>query len=517
MNEESATQQRIKTIGLFVGPMVFVFLLVIPIPTSLSSLAMNTVAITAWMTIWWLTEAVPIPVTSLLPLALYPILGVSSMQEAASPYANQLIYLFLGGFIVALGIERVNLHKRIALHVVALMGSSPARLVLGFMCATAFLSMWISNTATTLMMLPIAFAVTKHLSTSNPDIDDDDARRIQRSLGLSLLLGVAYSASIGGIGTLIGTPPNIVFAGFVHSMFPEAPPIGFLQWMFFGVPVILLLLPIAWFLLVRVIPPEPLSRLPLQAFATGTLVADEIRSLGSMSKAERRMMFVFILTALAWIFRAPITIEAIRIPGLTDVFPRLTDATIAMAAGLSLFVIPSGMNKGERIVRWETIHKGVPWGVLLLFGGGFALADGLERTGVTLFLGSQLASLHGVDILFMLILVSGMLTFITEFTSNTATATILVPVFASAAVALGENPLLFMIPATINASFAFMLPVGTAPNAIVFSSGWITIRQMARAGFILNLCGIVVVVSLMYLLGMLVFDIDLHQLPSWVK
>jgi len=511
----SEPRRKAQTIGLILGPSVFLTVFFFPHPSALSATAQAMTAIAALMTIWWLTEAIPIPATSMLPLALFPLFGVSTMQEAASPYSNHLVYLFLGGFMLALAIERVNLHRRIALNVIRLVGSSPTRLVLGFMLSTAFISMWISNTATMLMMLPIALAVISEMA--KPREDELDHTPAVRSFSVALLLGIAYASSIGGVGTLIGTPPNIVFAGFVRKLYPSAPEIGFFQWMLFGIPLVVIFLPLTWFMITRVVAEIPLTRLHLGKDLAADMLVSELRSLGNLSAAERRVLIIFLITTLAWIFRAPLELGAVRVPGLVDLLPGLTDSAVAMIAGTSLFVIPLGKRGSGFIMNWETVQRGVPWGVLLLFGGGFALADGLERSGITLFLGQQIAGMSAVPVLVMILLVCTLLTFLTELTSNTATATILLPVMASAAVALGQHPFLFMIPATLNASFAFMLPVATPPNAIIFSSTFLTVRQMARAGFVLNFIGIVLVTGLMYLIGFQLFGISLDHLPAWMQ
>jgi len=499
---------KYRLTGLFTGLAAFVLVLLWPEGEQFGGVAKATTAVSLLMALWWLTEAIPIPVTSLLPLVLFPLLGIATVQDAASPYSNHLVYLFLGGFILALGIERVNLHKRIALRIISITGSSPIRLVLGFMIASAFLSMWISNTATTLMMLPVALAVIRELaSVKSPDGTENQDKTIIDNFGMSLLLGIAYAASIGGTGTLIGTPPNIVLAGLLRNLYPELPEIGFFRWMIFTVPVILIFLPVAWFLLVKIIPRQPLHRLALRKEFTDDLINRELKKLGPVSVAERRMIFVFLLTTIGWTFRAPLEMGFLRVPGVTDLLPGIADSTIAMLAGISLFVIPSGTEAGRYIMDWDTVRKGIPWGILLLFGGGFSLAEGLSSSGVTLLLGEALASLRDVPVPLMIVLVCALLTFVTELTSNTATSTILIPVVGAAAVSLGQNPMLFMIPATLSASYAFMLPVATPPNAIVFSIGWFSIRQMARAGFLLNLTGILLITLMMYLVGLPVFSL----------
>jgi solute carrier family 13 (sodium-dependent dicarboxylate transporter), member 2/3/5 len=505
-------EQRMKRFGLFAGILVFLALLILPSLGPLDNAQQHMAAVGALMAIWWLTEAIPIPATSLLPLALFPLLGISSMQDAAIPYSNHLIYLFLGGFLLALGIERVNLHKRIALQVIRVIGTSPSRIVLGFMLATAFLSMWISNTATALMMLPIAMAVTKQITLQAPG-NAQERKTLERALGMPLLLGIAYAASIGGIGTLIGTPPNIVFAGVLDEMYGRVAEIGFLQWMLFALVLVIIFLPFVWWYLTHVV--SDLKAFPVTSDSVKgrDFINRQLQELGKLSKAEFRMLLAFSITALAWIFRTPIEVGDFHIPGLTDIIPALQDSTIAIAAGVLLFLLPSGTKAHKQLMDWDTAQRGIPWGILLLFGGGFALAKGLESSGITLLLGSSIAALQGIPLILLIAIVCFMLTFLTELTSNTATAAVLVPVVATAAIAMGENPLFLMVPATISASFAFMLPVATPPNAIIYSAGWMNIRDMAKAGLILNLVGVVITTLIMYTLGLEVFDITIGVIP----
>lgn len=496
-----------RVTGLAAGAAAAITLLLLPAPEGLTAAGQAVLATAAIMAILWITEALPIPVTSLLPLVLFPLLGVMSMGETSAPYAHPLVYLFLGGFILALGVERSGLHRRIALRVILLVGQGPSRLVLGFMLATAALSMWISNTATVMLMLPIAIAV---ITTLREQTEAQEGRRF----ALALMLGLAYAASIGGIATLIGTPPNIMLAGMLVKLYPDAPPLGFVQWMLFGVPVAALFLPLCWLLLVRVLPMSRLSRTRSHTDGRPALRA-ALNALGLMSRSEWLVLTVFLLTASGWIFRTPLEIGGVSLPGLTMLFPAIDDGTVAMAAALLLFLLPG--EKGATLISWKTIERGVPWGILLLFGGGFALAEGMRQSGVTLYLGSWLTGLQGLPLWVMVLLVCTLLTFLTELTSNTATASILLPVLASAAVTLGYNPLLFMIPAAMNTSFAFMLPVATPPNAIVFSTGHVSIRQMAVTGLALNFLGIAIVTGLLFLYGMDVFGIDPLHVPTWAR
>lgn len=495
----------LRGIGLLLGAAIFVAVLLLPPPADLGVGGQRVLATAALMATWWMTEALPIPVTALLPVLLFPLFDLMSVRDAAAPYAHDLVFLFLGGFVLALGVERSGLHRRIALRVIMLVGSGPARLVLGFMLATAFLSMWISNTATVMLMLPIALAVIEQMRP--PDAAPSFPR-----FAVALLLGVAYAASIGGTGTLIGTPPNIVLAGVLTQIYPEAPPIGFVQWMFFGLPLVALFLPLTWLLLVRLLPTTRLQGVRVHESGRAA-VRDSLRALGPLRRIERLVLIVFTLTAAGWVFRAPLDLGVLRLPGLTDLFPAVTDASIALFAAVLLFLLPG--EKGRPLFAWPDIQRGIPWGILLLFGGGFALAEGMQQSGVTLFIGQLLTRVDTLPLWGMLLLTCLLLTFLTELTSNTATASILIPVMAAAAVSIGQHPLILMLPAALNASFAFMLPVATPPNAIVFSAPWITIRIMARTGVLLNFAGALIVTAMMYLLGMAVFSITLDVLPPW--
>jgi len=497
----------LRAVGLILGAALFITILLLPAPSGLERSGMIVLALAALMAVWWMTEALPIPVTSLLPLLVLPLFGSASVQEAASPYAHQLVFLFLGGFVIAMAVERSGLHRRIALRVILLVGAGPAQLVLGFMLATAFLSMWISNTATVMLMLPIALAVIDQLRAG--DTPPGGIR-----FPVALLLGIAYAASIGGIATLIGTPPNIVLAGVLTQIYPDAPPIGFVQWMLFGVPVATLFLPLCWLLLVRVFPTTRLERTHSSGGGRAA-IREQLNALGPMRRIERFVLFVFLLTAAGWIFRAPLDLGVLRIPGLTDLFPAVTDTSVAIGAAVLLFLLPG--ERGGMLFSWQEIQRGMPWGILLLFGGGFALADAMQQNGVTQFVGSVLAQFDTVPLLVMILITCTLLTFLTELTSNTATASILIPVMAATAVSIGQHPLLLMLPAALNASFAFMLPVATPPNAIVFSSSWISIRTMAKTGITLNLLGVLLVTTMMYLLGMTVFSITVNSIPAWAQ
>jgi len=479
--------------------------------------ARSALAITVWMAIWWISVAIPIPATSLLPLVLFPALGVMSSGEAASSYANNNIFLFMGGFILALGVQRWGLHRRIALHIVRRIGTNPSRMVLGFMLATAFLSMWISNTATALMMLPIALAVIASLGEMETDRPAGD-------FAPALLLGVAYSASIGGLATPIGTPPNISFLRIQEIVYPQAPTIPFGRWLLAFLPLVAVLLPLTWLILTRLV-----HRLGRKEVAAGkTVIRAELASLGRMGKAERRMLWIFAITAGLWITRADLVLGATTIPGWAGVLERLAgpafsagdlhDATVAIAMALLTFLVPGEPDvEGKRraLMDWDTAVR-LPWGILLLFGGGFALAGAFQQTGLSRYLGESFAGhLAGAS---PLVLVAGtclLLTFLTEVTSNTATTEVMLPVLAGAAGALSLHPLLLMLPATLSASCAFMLPIATPPNAIIFGSGQIEMHQMVRAGIVLNVMAVMLISCFFYFVAPTLLGIDLGTVPAW--
>jgi len=466
--------------GLVFGALLFVALLILPAPGTLSVEAWRTAAVAALMAVWWMTEAVPIPATAMLPLVLFPALGVLGAGEASAPYANELIFLFMGGFLIAATMEKWDLHKRIALGIVARVGTSPNRLVLGFMLATAFLSMWISNTAAAAMMLPIALAVGEMFRPQDQEGPYE--------FGIGLMLGMAYASSIGGVATLIGTPATAILAGTASQMLGVE--IGFVQWMGVGLPVVLVMLPLTWLLLTRFLyPPGELSGDAAQ------ILEKEHAALGPASRGEKITAVVFVATALAWVMRAEKTFGSVTIPGIATFAPGVADSTIAMAAAVALFLIPVDWKKGEFALDWKTAVR-IPWGVLVLFGGGLSLARAMEVSGLATAIGNSVAALDQVPTIVVVAAVATLLVFLTEVTSNTATSTMAMPVMAGVGLGLGIEPLLPMAAVAFGASMAFMLPVATPPNAIVFGSGYLTIPQMSRAGFYLNILSIVTITLL---------------------
>lgn len=479
-----------------------------------------TLAATVWIGAWWISAAIPLGATSLLPLVLFPTLGVLPLSKTATCYADQNIFLFMGGFIIALGIQRWNLHRRMALHIVRAFGTDLPHVVLGFMLATAFLSMWISNTATTLMMLPIALAVITALAREDNAVRSGD-------FSIALLLGIAYSASIGGLATPIGTPPNISFLRILEILYPDAPKISFAAWILAFGPLVALFLPLVWLALTRWVIRLRGRRL---AAARATL-GEELRKLGPMSAAERRMSWIFATTALLWVTRADLNLGGFELPGWATLVERavgapfeakaMRDATVAIAMAILTFLVPSGEpaapeGKPRRaLMDWDTAVK-LPWDILLLFGGGFALAAAYEASGLSSYLAKVFsAGVAGAPALVLVAASCLLLTFLTEVTSNTATTQVLLPVLGGAAAAMGAHPLLIMLPATLSASCAFMLPIATPPNAIVFGSGRIPMHDMVRVGLWLNLIGVVLVTTVFLLWSAPILGIDLSTVPAW--
>ena len=464
-----------KHIGLLAGPLIFLMCSLFFHPTGLSHSAVVVLAGALWIAIWWVTEVLPPAATALLPIILFPLFAELSISQVTAPYAHKFIYLFLGGFILAGAMEKWNLHERIALHIINAVGSNRHQIILGFMLATAFLSMWISNTATAVMMMPIATAVIKGQAA-----DKEGSQKF----GKALMLGIAYSASIGGMATLIGTPPNLIFAGVVAEVFGVE--ITFLDWMKIGLPISGILLFSTWYYLTRV-------AFKYEVNVVGSskeLIADRLQKMGNLGVQEKRVLFVFVLTALAWICRS-----FVQKAGLSG----LDDSVIAVIAGLALFTIPAGENSAneERIYTWkDTVH--LPWGILLLFGGGMSLAAAFESTGLALWIGELLTQVEfGTVFLLLLILVTGV-NFLTEITSNMATTAMLLPILPALALATDVHPYLFMVSATFAASCAFMLPVATPPNAIVYGTGFVEMNDMVKSGIWLNLFSIIVITLLCY-------------------
>ncbi len=478
-----------KLVGLILGPVLFMGLLLSPAPQGMSPEAARVAAVTVLMAVWWVTEAIPIPVTSLLPIALFPILHVMPSKAATLPYANHLIFLFMGGFLIAVTMEKWNLHRRIALSTISLFGTRPGRILLGFMCATAFLSMWVSNTATAMMMVPIGMAVVDHSRREGGN----------ENFGIALMLGIAYSASIGGVGTIIGTPPNVVLVAMVEELFGQT--ISFFQWMQVGIPLAVVMLALTWVLISKVLFSLSDEELP----GGRELIQEELAKLGRMSVAQKRIVFLGSIVATCWIVRGFLKWEALS---------TVSDTTIAVVGGILLFLIPSGDRNDRMLLDWNTALK-IPWGIMLLFGGGLALADGFMKSGLAHWITLRMVSLQGISFLLIGLIIIIVTETLTELTSNTATATLMIPILAGLAVTLNVHPYGFMVACAIAASFAFMLPVATPPNAVVFGSGYLRISQMAKTGVWMNIVGAIVTFIISMILMPIFWGIDLSKLPDW--
>ena len=515
-----------QRLGLVLGPMLFALCLIFPIDTYRTDPGWMA-AVAALMAVWWITEAIPLVATSLLPLVLFPLLGIMPATVVAPVYVNSTIFLFVGGFIIALAMEKWGLHRRVALVIVRLVGGGPARMLLGFMLAAALLSMWISNTATAMMMLPIVLAVIQRRAGLAVGRSTAGARVAAQTSGehgagethhfaVALLLGVAYACSIGGMATLIGTPPNLSLARIFAISFPDAPTLTFGQWMLLGLPITVVMLLSTWLLLWRLL----LRKMPREGASDRSVIEREYRGLGPISFEEKAVLTVFVGTALLWVFRSDLKLGAFVVPGWNRLlpYPLLDDGSVAIMAAIVLFLLPtrSGDAGAPRLLSGDDILR-VRWDIVLLFGGGFALAQGFQTSGLSAVIGAQFSALAAVPPLLIIAAICLVVTFLTELTSNTATTEMLLPIFAALAVAMQVHPLLLMVPATISASCAFMMPVATPPNAIVFGSGHLRIAEMARIGLRLNLIGALVITVLFYLLGGWLLGIDFGHAPVWAK
>jgi len=480
--------------GWIIGPALLLITCLTAPPEGLSEAGWRTSGAAGLMAVLWMTEALPIPITALLPLVLFPALHLSDIRETATPYSNPLIFLFLGGFILALAMQRWNLHRRVAIRLIGAMGTQPARIVGGFLLASALVSMWVSNTATALMMLPIAMSVVELIP---PHLRSEPKAR---AFGLALMLSVAYGATTGGMATLIGTPPNALLAGYLDNVYGYK--IGFGQWMLLGVPVVVVTLPVVFFVLTRVSVRLGKEEVP----GMSELLATESARLGRFSRGEMMVAVVFTLTALGWVFQ----------PLIASVLPLVSDTTIAMTGAIVLFLIPVNLRRGEFVMTWDAAKK-MPWDVLLLFGGGLSLAHHIEKHGVSKYLGVLAQGFDGIPVIATVCIFAFAILMLTELTSNTATAATFLPIGASVAVSMGQNPLLFVIPLALAANCSYMLPVGTPPNAIVFGSGMVRLPEMAKAGMLLNILLVPIIVGLVWILGPLVFGIEVGILPEWVQ
>ena len=491
-----------KKSGLIIGIVAAIFILLFveldPENPNVTTMA----AIAVLMAVWWITEAIPLAATSLVPLILYPIFGILKSDEIAKSYINSIIFLFLGGFMIALAMERWGLHKRIALRIIKFFGGSPHSIIFGFMAAGAFLSMWISNTATALMMLPIAMAIISH-------IEGQFGVKETYNFTLTLLLAVAYSCTLGGVATIVGTPPNLVFIETLKIMFPDSPSVSFGNWMIMAIPITIIMLYATSIILTKV-----LYKFDKTLKIDSNFIKNEYNKLGQMTYEEKVVSVTFAFTALLWIFRSDLNFGIFKISGWSNILPYsefVNDGTVAITMAFILFLIPS--KKERTAILNANVFGKIPWGIILLFGGGFALAKGFTTTGLSNFIGTQISGLSSFPHFLMIVIVAASISFLTELTSNTATTQMILPILASVSIALGMNPMLLMLTATLSASMAFMLPVATPPNTIIFAGGRIKIYEMAKSGIALNFVGVIIVSLIVYFLGSLIFD--LGTMPGW--
>ncbi len=484
-----------KILFKILGPLISIIFLTIEPPEGLEPNAFMLLGITIWMAIWWIFEVVPIAVTALIPIILFPLFDVLKLSETTAQYGHKFVFLYVGGFILAVAIERWNLHKRIALYIIKTTGSKASFLILGFMLATAFLSMWISNTATTVMMLPIAIAITNQIFEQNQDHQETNTY-----FSKALMLSIAYSASIGGISTLIGTPPNLVLAGVLENLYNIK--IGFFEWMTFAFPVSMLLLFICWKYLTSFA-----FKLKQLKFVDGKdQIQKMIDKLGRLSYEEKMVGLVFLIAALGWIFRSLIQ----------KIIPGIDDTIIAISAAVLLFLIPSKNKKGQKLLTWEEAVK-IPWGIIILFGGGMALAKGFTETGLANWIASQITIFEGVIVIVFILIVATMVNFLTEVTSNLATTAMLLPILSPVALSFDMHPFLIMIAVTLSASCAFMLPVATPPNAIVFGSGYLKVSDMVKKGFLMNIISVIIITLAVYFFMPEIFGLDSLNFPESLK
>ena len=475
-----------KNIGLVSGPLAFILILLFFHPEGLNPRANAILASTIWIAIWWVTEAIPIAVTALLPIILFPLTGGLGLSDTTASFGHKYVFLYVGGFIIAIAIQKWNLHKRIALNIINLIGTNVVNIILGFMVATAFMSMWISNTATAVMMLPIAIAIVGQLK--------DDPNTIEKEnliFGKALMLGIAYSASIGGLSTLIGTPPNLVLAGVVEKTFGYE--ITFTQWFKFGFPISVVLLFLCWKYLTSFA-----FKFKQKSFPGGRAeISKQLKSLGQISYEEKLVAGVFTLTAFAWMSRSFL---------LQSIIPGIDDTIIGLIGAIVIFLLPT-KNKERRLINWDEAVK-LPWGILLLFGGGMALAAGFNDSGLALWIGSQMTLLDGVSLFLLVFILIAAVNFLTEITSNLATTAMLLPILYPMAIIIDVHPFILMVAATVAATCAFMLPVATPPNAVVFGSGYLRIPDMVRVGIWMNLLSIILLTLFVYFLLPILWDFD---------
>ena len=497
-----------KGIGLVAGISIFLLILLFYHPQPDNPAVGRMAAIAALMAVLWITEAVPLAATALIPVVAFPLTNILDGGEVAKAYVNSIIFLFVGGFLIALSMERWNLHRRIALNIISAIGKRADLLILGFMVACGFLSMWISNTATAVMMLPVGMAIITKM-------EEEFGRERSHKITLALMLGIAYGCTIGGVSTLVGTPPNLAFIRIMQETFPEAPPITFGNWIIMGLPYSFVLLILTWFLLTHV-----LCRFDKSLSLDRQILREELKKLGPIRYEEKAILVVFACTVLLWTFRLDLNLGLFILPGWSNLwegFSNVDDGTIAIAMALILFFLPARQSdKAERILEMDVFGK-LPWGIILLFGGGFALASGFASSGLSLHIGESFRALGDIPVPVLLLIICLSVTFLTELTSNVATITMLLPILAAWAASLQLHPMLFAIPATISASMAFMMPVATPPNAVVFGSQRIRIIEMARTGLVLNLFTVLLTLATVYIFFPLVTGSQFGEFPAWAK
>jgi len=489
-----------KSIGALTGMAVFGIILFLPTPDGMNPEAKGAAAVVALMSVWWITEAIPVYVTAFIPLVLYPSMNILSPSETAANYGHNYALMFLAVFFLAKAIETQNLHKRIALTIIHVFGTSRQKIVLSMMIATALVSMWIANVTTALMMLPIGLSIIGK---------DEDVEKSNR-FAPALMLAIAYSASIGGLATLIGSPTNMIFVGIFDKMFPEAPPVNFFVWLKIGVPILVILIPVFWWFIINYF------KIDGDLSKNLTIIKDELDALGKMRSGEKRVLYIAAVTVFAWVFKNDLIFGSLVIPGWTGLFGisgQIHDSTIAMASAIILFLIPADGDK--RLITWKEASQ-VPWGVVMIVGGGYAVAEGFVSTGLADWLGGQLSFISGFSFFYILITVMAFVLVFTEFNSNTASANILLPVLASTAIAASVNPLLIMIPATVACSCAFMMPAATGPNTVVLASERVSVSQMVKIGFWLNLITLFLLTMILYFIIVPWLDLEM-TLPIWAK
>jgi sodium-dependent dicarboxylate transporter 2/3/5 len=504
-SSKSTSQQ----IGLILGPLLFLIVIIFfdlepgkPIVTRMAAVAIL-------MAVWWITDAIPLFATALLPMVLYPLLGILTTKATAPIYINSTIFLFMGGFMIALTMENWNLHKRIALFIIRVIGGGPSRILLGFMVAAAFLSMWISNTATAIMMVPIGLAIVLQMEAK---FKVEETHKFS----VGLMLGIAYACSVGGMATLVGTPPNLAFVRIFQITFPHAKPIAFGAWFVMGLPLSLLMLGVIWLMITKVF-----YRVPAHITVDKSIVDSEYKELGSMSYEERIVMTIFFTTAFLWIFRNKLDLGFLSIPGWSQLIPypkMIDDGTVALSMAMIMFLIPTkSIGAKSQTIMGPDVIKNIPWNIVILFGGGFAMAKGFQATGLSSLIGQKFAGLAGFHPIIIVFIICIGLTFLTEVTSNTATTQMILPILAALAFDMKINPLFLMIPAALSASCAFMMPVATPPNAIVFGSGRIKIAEMARVGVFINIIGAIIITLFFYFIATVIFSIDPGTFPEWAQ